>query len=132
GTTEATMATEAVRALAHEELSAPDGLEVAFSGPVATTSDQLNAVETSMLVITGVSVVLIAATLFIVYRRLAVVAVALSILGVSLGMARPVVGILGAAGVLEMSMFTAALMTALVIGAGTDYAVFVKIGRAHV
>src|SRR5699024_2543751 len=32
------------------------------------------------------------------------------------------------AGVLEMSMFTAALMTALVIGAGTDYAVFV-IGR---
>lgn len=128
GTTEATQATDAVRDLAHDELAAPPGLQVEFSGPVATTSDQLQAVDRSMLIITGVSVVLIAITLLVAYRRLAVVAVALSILGVSLGVARPVVGILGAAGVLEMSMFTAALMTALVIGAGTDYAVFV-IGR---
>lgn len=128
GTTEATQATQAVRHLAHEELSAPPGLDVAFSGPVATTSDQLQAVEQAMLVITGVSIVLIATTLMVAYRRIAVVMVALSVLGVSLGVARPVVGLLGAAGVLEMSMFTAALMTALVIGAGTDYAVFV-IGR---
>lgn len=130
GTTEATQATEAVRDLAHEELTAPPGLEVAFSGPAATTSDQLQAVEHAMLVITGVSVVLIALTLLVAYRRIVSVVIALSVLGVSLGIARPVVGILGAAGVLEMSMFTAALMTALVIGAGTDYAVFV-IGRFH-
>lgn len=128
GTTEATQATQAVRHLAHEELSAPSGLDVAFSGPVATTSDQLQAVEQAMLVITGVSIILIAVTLMVAYRRIAVVMIALSILGMSLGVARPVVGVLGAAGVLEMSMFTAALMTALVIGAGTDYAVFV-IGR---
>lgn len=128
GTTEATQATAAVREVAHDELSAPPSLRVEFSGPVATTSDQLQAIERSMIVITGVSVVLIAITLLVAYRRIAVMAVALSILGVSLGMARPVVGVLGAAGVLEMSMFTAALMTALVIGAGTDYAVFV-IGR---
>lgn len=130
GTTEATQATGAVRQLAHEELTAPQGLEVAFSGPVATTSDQLQAVDHAMLVITGVSVILIALTLLIAYRRFVSMVIALSILGVSLGIARPVVGILGAAGVLEMSMFTAALMTALVIGAGTDYAVFV-IGRFH-
>ncbi|GGC53836.1 MMPL family transporter [Hoyosella rhizosphaerae] len=129
GTTEATQATFAVRELA-DTIPRPDGLEVEFTGPVATTSDQLHAVERGMLIITGVSVLLISIALLFAYRRIATVAIALALLGVSLGTARPVVGLLGQAGILEMSMFTAALMTALVIGAATDYAVFI-IGRFH-
>ncbi|MBB3037596.1 RND family transporter [Hoyosella altamirensis] len=129
GTTEATQATSAVREIA-SSIDKPDGLDVKFSGPVATTSDQLQAVEHGMLVITGVSVILISIALLFAYRRVMSVAFALLILGFGLGLARPVVGILGQAGILEMSMFTAALMTALVIGAGTDYAVFI-IGRFH-
>lgn len=129
GTTEATQATNAVRDIA-ASLDKPAGLEVKFSGPVATTSDQLQAVEHSMAVITGASVILISIALLFAYRRTFTVAFALLILGFSLGLARPVVGLLGAGGILEMSMFTAALMTALVIGAGTDYAVFI-VGRFH-
>lgn len=129
GTTEATHATSVVREIA-ASIEKPDGLEVKFTGPVATTSDQLEAVDHSMVVITGASVIMISIALFFAYRRVRTVAVALVLLGVSLGIARPVVGALGQAGILEMSMFTAALMTALVIGAGTDYAVFI-IGRYH-
>ncbi|AEF38969.1 MMPL/RND family transporter [Hoyosella subflava] len=129
GTTEATRATNAVRDIA-ASIDKPDGLEVKFSGPVATTSDQLEAIEHAMLIITGVSVILISAALLFAYRRVMSVAFALFILGFGLGLARPLVGILGQAGILEMSMFTAALMTAMVIGAGTDYAVFI-IGRFH-
>ncbi|WP_278312387.1 MMPL/RND family transporter [Lolliginicoccus levis] len=129
GTTEATQATDAVRELA-DTLPRPDGLDVEFTGPVATTSDQLRAVDHGMLLITGVSIILISLALLIAYRRIATVVIALALLGVGLGTARPVVGMLGQAGILEMSMFTAALMTALVIGAATDYAVFI-IGRYH-
>ncbi|MDR3663524.1 MAG: MMPL family transporter [Mycobacterium sp.] len=109
-------------------LPKPPGVEVYLTGPSPTLADLFSAMDFSLLIITVVSVVLITLVLLAVYRSLATAMIPLSTIGIALGVARPIVSWLGAAGTLTVSNFTIALMTAMVLGAATDYAIFILSG----
>lgn len=113
----------------HVDTGRPDGLEVAVTGPAATIGDMAVSVERSILLITAFTVVLIAAILMIIYRSIAVVALSLAVIGISLAAARAVVALCGL-NIFDVSTFTASLVTAVVLGASTDYVVFL-IARYH-
>jgi RND superfamily putative drug exporter len=123
GSTRAQQATQHVRA----EIAAlprPAGLEVNFTGPSPTLSDLFSAIDTSLLIITGVSVLLITVMLLAVYRSLMTALIPLLAVGTSLGVARPIISWLGGHELLSISNFTIALSTAMLLGAGTDYGIF--------
>ncbi|MFW0791509.1 MMPL family transporter [Gordonia sp. CPCC 205333] len=123
GSTRAHHSTGAIRDIIND-IPKPAGLVVHYSGPTATLADLFSAMDFSLLIITLVSIALITALLFVAYRRFATAAIPLIIIGITLGIARPIISILGGNGALSVSNFTIAIMTALVLGAGTDYAIF--------
>ncbi|WP_353507203.1 MMPL family transporter [Gordonia sp. ABSL1-1] len=107
-----------------DAIDKPEGLTVHYSGPTATLSDLFAAIDVSLLIITVVSVALITLLLFAAYRDLVTALIPLVTIGLTLAVVRPVISALGATGSLSISNFTIAIMTALVLGAGTDYAIF--------
>ncbi|MUL82708.1 MULTISPECIES: MMPL family transporter [unclassified Mycolicibacterium] len=123
GSTRAHRSTENVRA-AVDALPRPPGVDVHFTGAAPTLSDLFSAIDTSLAIITVVSVVLITLLLLAVYRSLLTALIPLLTVGISLGVARPVISWLGGNDLLSVSNFTIALVTAMVLGAGTDYGIF--------
>ncbi|RDI67395.1 MMPL/RND family transporter [Nocardia pseudobrasiliensis] len=123
GTTQAQRSIEAVRAIvsAHPK---PLGLNVFVTGPSATAGDEIATADHSMVVLTVVTGVLILLLLLVVYRSLVAAAVPLMTVGIALAVARAVIALLGEHGVIEVSIFASALASAMILGAGTDYAIF--------
>jgi RND superfamily putative drug exporter len=83
-----------------------------------------------VLAITAATVVVIMLLLLVVYRSLVATAIPLVSVGLALAVARPLVAALGNYGLIDVSLFTVALIAAMILGAGTDYAIFL-IGRYH-
>ena len=129
GSSEAAKSIDAVRASV-SKLPRPDGLQTYITGPGATIVDDFNGLHQQLLKITAVTVVVIGLLLFLVYRSMTTVAIPLMAVGLSLAVARPVVAALGDHGVIEVSIFSVSLMSAMVLGAGTDYGIFL-LGRYH-
>jgi RND superfamily putative drug exporter len=129
GTTQATDSVAAVRDTA-ARLGPPDGLRVYVTGPGATIADEFTAIDRQMLGITAATVGLILVLLLIVYRSPVGAAIPLISVGLAIAVARPIVAALGQAGLVEVSLFSVALLAAMLLGAGTDYAIFM-IGRYH-
>ncbi|WP_101949549.1 RND family transporter [Mycobacterium sp. 3519A] len=125
-------ATAAVAAVRHtlDQLPRPAGLQVRLSGPGATVVDEFASIANRLITITIVTVIVIAMLLLAVYRSVTVCAVVLTTIGLALAAARALVAALGQAGVVEVSTFSVSLMAAMVLGAGTDYTIFI-IGRYH-
>lgn len=111
------------------EVGKPAGLEVAVTGASATITDMVVEVESSILKITAVTLVMIAIILFLIYRSVVVTAFVLSVIGIALAAARGVTAFLGQ-DVLDVSTFTGSFLTGVVLGATTDYAIFL-ISRYH-
>lgn len=109
---------------------APAGLHAYVTGPGATIADELTAIDKQMLMITGVTVALIAVLLFVVYRSVVTAAIPLLTVGLGLGVARGVVATLGERDLIEVSIFSVSLLAAMVLGAATDYGIFL-LGRYH-
>ncbi|ASL07694.1 hypothetical protein MAHJHV58_50100 [Mycobacterium avium subsp. hominissuis] len=82
-----------------------------------------------MIVISVVTAGLIALILLVIYRSLFTALLPLLVIGVSLAVGRGVLSALGEAG-MPVSRFTIAFMTAILLGAGTDYSAFL-ISRYH-
>ena len=99
------------------------------TGPAATMSDQIVAADHDLLLISVATVALIAAILLLVYRSLFTALLPLVVIGLSLAVGRGILAALGEAGV-PVSQFTIAFMTVILLGAGTDYSVFL-ISRYH-
>ena len=108
----------------------PAGLHVYVTGPGATIADEFRSIDRQMLGITAATVALILLLLLIVYRSPVGAGVPLMSVGLALAVARPIVAALGDAGLAEISLFSVALLAAMMLGAGTDYAIFL-IGRYH-
>ncbi|MGV0807707.1 RND family transporter [Mycolicibacterium setense] len=125
-------ATEAVGALraAVDAAGPPEGLRTYVTGPGASLVDEFAALDAQLAKITVLTVGMIAALLLFVYRSPITAAVPLASVGLSLALARPVVALLGEHGTIEVSVFSVALMSAMVLGAGTDYGIFL-LGRYH-
>ena len=109
-------------------LGPPQGLHSYVTGPGATIADEFTAIDRQMLGITAATVGLILLLLLIVYRSIVAAAIPLISVGVAIAVARPIVAALGEAGLVEVSLFSVALLAAMLLGAGTDYAIFL-IGR---
>ncbi|MGV0743385.1 MMPL/RND family transporter [Mycolicibacterium sp. XJ870] len=126
------VATEAVGALraAVASVAAPADLRIHVTGPGASVVDEFGALDAQLAKITVLTVGLIAALLLLVYRSPITAAVPLVSVGLSLGTARPLVALLGEHGLIEVSVFSVSLMSAMVLGAGTDYGIFL-LGRYH-
>ncbi len=118
---------ETVRDVVHRD--PPGGLDLAVTGYPTTISDMSHEAETSLAIITVVIVALILIILTLLYRSIAVTAVVLGFIGLSLGFARGLAAVAGTLG-LDVSTFTASVLTAVVLGAATDYAIFL-ISRYH-
>lgn len=129
GTAQARDSVSAVRATVHR-LSPPAGLEVHVTGPGATIVDEFSAIDRQMLGITAATIGLILILLLVVYRSPVAAAIPLISVGLALALARAVVAALGQSNVVEVSLFSVALMAAMTLGAGTDYAIFL-VGRYH-
>ncbi|WP_297792919.1 RND family transporter [Mycobacterium sp.] len=129
GTAQARDSVNAVRATA-QQLSPPAGLDVHVTGPGATIVDEFSAIDRQMLGITAATIGLILLLLLMVYRSPVAAAIPLISVGLALALARAVVAALGQANVVEVSLFSVALMAAMTLGAGTDYAIFL-VGRYH-
>lgn len=127
GSTRAHQSTNDIRELIRKA-APPPGLTVNFSGAAPTLADVFHSIDVSLLVITAVSVVLITLLLLAVYRSIAAAGVALATVGISLAVGRAVLSALGASDLLTVSNFTIALATAMVLGATTDYAIFLIAG----
>lgn len=118
----------AVREIAGRDV--PEGLEVAVTGPTATVVDLTNETEHSVLRITIVTIGLIGLILFLIYRSFVLPVLILSVVGLGLGLARAVVAWCGLNDLFAVSTFSGSFLTAIVLGAGTDYAVFL-VARYH-
>ncbi|WP_327139163.1 MMPL/RND family transporter [Nocardia sp. NBC_01327] len=128
GTTQATRSIAAVRA-AVAAVPRPPGLQADITGPGPTFADELDGIHHALAIITLMTVVLISLLLMATYRSLSTVFVALLTIGLALATARPVVSLFGAHG-LPTSIFSVALLSAMILGASTDYAIFL-ISRYH-
>ena len=127
GSTEAHKNTIAIRDTIHS-LPTPPSVQLYYTGPSPTLADLFSSMDFSLLIITAVSVVLIMAVLLMVYRSVVTALIPLLTIGIAMGAARPVVSLLGGSGTLTVSNFTIALMTAMLLGAATDYAIFILAG----
>ncbi|KRB78447.1 hypothetical protein ASE01_04050 [Nocardioides sp. Root190] len=118
----------AVRDIAREH--APDGLTVEVTGPTATVVDLTTETEHSVVRITIVTIGLIALILLLIYRSIAVPVIILTAVGIGLAVGRAVVAWCGMQDLFAVSTFSGSFLTAIVLGAGTDYAVFL-VARYH-
>ncbi|MFI9503567.1 RND family transporter [Nocardia sp. NPDC052566] len=128
GTTAASESVAAVRASV-ASVPKPDGLSVDVTGPTVSVADLLDGAHRDLLIITAITVVLIALLLMLVYRSIFAAAIPLATIGLCLAIARPVVAFAGEHGV-ETSIFSVAMLSAMILGAGTDYAIF-ALSRYH-
>lgn len=111
-----------------DSLPKPPGVHVYIAGMGQGAADQINAVLADSTWLAVASAVLIAILLLLVYRSFSVAALSLLGLGLVIAVATPAVDLLVEAGAFPTSLFTNALMGALLIGAVTDYLIFF-IGR---
>ncbi|WP_246216686.1 MMPL/RND family transporter [Mycobacterium botniense] len=124
-------AAASVQAVRHHAARTFDGTptRVRVTGPPATFNDQIDFVEKDLAVISVATAVLIAAVLLVVYRSVFTALLPLLVIGLSLAVGRGALSALGELG-MPVSQFTIAFMTVILLGAGTDYTVFL-ISRYH-
>ncbi len=112
-----------------QDTVAGTSLQAYTTGPAGTFNDIQDIGERDIFTIETATVVALLAILLMVYRNLLTMILPLITIGVSLVTAQGVVAGLGTLG-LSVSAQTIVLLTAMLAGAGTDYAVFL-ISRYH-
>ncbi|ORA12729.1 RND family transporter [Mycobacterium arosiense] len=109
---------------------APTGIHVYVTGATALTADQQHVGDSSLKLVTIITLLVILISLFIVYRSVVTVLLVLVMVVLEVAASRGVVAALGYYNLIELSTFSVNLLTMLGIAAGTDYAIFV-LGRYH-
>src|SRR3954454_10365032 len=107
----------------------PPDLHAYVTGDVASIADLNTDINKSIGLITFVTIAIIIVIVLFLYRSLILPLVPLATIGVALLAARGLVAIFGRS-FLPVSTYTGAFLTALVLGAGTDYTIFL-ISRFH-
>jgi putative drug exporter of the RND superfamily len=106
----------------------PPGVKTYVTGGAPLVSDQTEAGNTSIIIVTIITLVVIALMLVLVYRSFVTMLLVLLMVFMELGAARGIVAVLGYYQIIGLSTFATSLLTLMVIAAGTDYAIFL-IGR---
>jgi putative drug exporter of the RND superfamily len=129
GETRGTQSVDAVRDLVKNS-PPPPGLKAYVTGPAALVSDGSLAGDKSMVRMTVITVVVIAAMLLILFRSISTSVIVLAVVLVEMAMARGVVAALGDHHLFGLSVFVVSMLTAAALATGTDYMIFL-IGRYH-
>jgi RND superfamily putative drug exporter len=108
----------------------PPGIKAYVTGPAPLASDQQHAGDSSLKLITMITIGVIFLMLLFVYRSIVTVLLVLVMMFIELAAARGVVAALGYYDLIGLSTFAVNLLTMLAIAAGTDYAIFL-VGRYH-
>ncbi|MGN6721504.1 MAG: MMPL family transporter, partial [Marmoricola sp.] len=119
-----------VAKLRSEVGTSPDGLSAYVTGTPATIADTQDSIQHSIAKITIITVVLIGIILFLLYRSIPMTAAVLTFIGAALGLGRGLVALAGQEHLFHVSTFTESFVTAVVLGAATDYAIFL-LSRFH-
>ncbi|QKT08309.1 RND family transporter [Gordonia sp. X0973] len=127
GTALAMKSTEVARTIIAEN-PPPAGVTVHLTGPSAVVNDEMVAIANSMLLLVALSGLLVTIVLLFVYRSLITAAVPLLTVGAGLAVARATIALLAEHDLLNVSVFAVALSAVVVLGAGTNYGVFL-LGR---
>ncbi len=127
-----TLANESVAAVRDIVASStpPPGLKAYVTGPAALMTDQHHAGDSSIKMITMITIAVIILMLLFVYRSIVTVLLVLAMMFIGLAAARGIVAALGYYQLIGLSTFTVNLLTTLAIAAATDYAIFL-VGRYH-
>lgn len=129
GTSQAGESITAARSIV-TQLHPPDGLHVFVTGPGATIVDEFAAIDRQTQLITATTIVVLLILLLIVYLSAITATVPLLSVVVSLAVAKPIVSVLVDRDFIGISLFSLGLSVAVVVGAGTGFAMFL-IGRYH-
>jgi len=121
----ANQAVEAIRGTV-EHVPTPAGLTAYVTGPSPLAADTLHAADKSMGKLTIVTVVLIIALLLFVYRSIAKAVIPLVGVLIVLAAARGIISFLVDNHVIGISSFASNMLVSLVLGATTDYAIFLQ------
>lgn len=116
---------EAYRDMVQVVRATTDGgpLHADVIGPAATLDDLVTTGATDQHIIEIATVLMVLTILIVVYRNVVAMMLPLAMIGVSLVVAQQIVAFLGLHG-LGLGPQTLVLMTGMMLGAGTDYAVF--------
>ncbi|OJZ71978.1 hypothetical protein BRW65_17965 [Mycobacterium paraffinicum] len=108
----------------------PPGLKVYASGSAVLSADMIYVGNTSLNTIMFVTIVLISAMLLIVYRSIPTALLILFMVLMELFCGRGIAAFMVYHHWIEISVYAANTLVSLILGAGTDYAIFL-IGRYH-
>ncbi|WP_261863920.1 RND family transporter, partial [Mycobacterium montefiorense] len=127
-----TQAYNSVHAVEHvvNTTPAPPGVKAYVTGPYALIADQTEAGDRSVVKVTLITGLVVAAMLLFIYRSVVTTVLVLAIVGIDLGAMRGVVAFLAYHNVFGLSTFATNLLTLLAIAASTDYVIFM-LGRYH-
>ncbi len=109
---------------------APPGIHAYVAGSAAQIADQFEVGNAGTVMVTLLTVGVIALMLLIVYRSPVTMILALITVLIEMSAARGIVAFLANAGVIGLSTYSTNILTLLVIAAGTDYMIFL-LGRYH-
>ncbi|KUH84619.1 MMPL family transporter [Mycobacterium sp. IS-1556] len=109
---------------------APPGIQAYVTGAAAQVADQFEVGSEGTVLVTVLTVVVIAVMLLIVYRSPVTMIIALITVLIEMAAARGIVSFLANSGVIGLSTYSTNILTLLVIAAGTDYVIFL-LGRYH-
>ena len=109
---------------------APPGIHAYVAGSAAQIADQFEVGNESTVMVTALTVGVIAIMLLIVYRSPVTMILALLTVLIEMSAARGIVAFLANIGVIGLSTYSTNILTLLVIAAGTDYIIFL-LGRYH-
>ena len=106
----------------------PPGIDVHVTGPSAVVNDEMVAINDSIILLVSVCALLVGAVLLLVYRSVVTAMVPLLGVGLALAVARATISFLAENEIIKVSIFAAALSAVIVLGAGTNYGIFL-VGR---
>ena len=109
---------------------APPGIHAYVAGSAAQIADQFEVGNEGTVLVTALTVGVIAVMLLIVYRSFLTMIIALVTVLIEMSAARGIVSFLADAGFIGLSTYSTNILTLLVIAAGTDYIIFL-LGRYH-
>jgi RND superfamily putative drug exporter len=107
---------------------APPGVKAYVTGAAPLITDNFEVGSEGTKKVTGITFLVIALMLLVVYRSLVTMLIMLVTVLIELAAARGVVAVLANSGVIGLSTYSTNLLTLLAIAAGTDYAIFI-VGR---
>ena len=106
---------------------APAGLTINLTGNLPTNVDARTASQRSDRLTSLFSVLVILALLVVVFRSVLAPLVTLLPAGLTLALAGPIIAEASQQGIVRASSFTQTILTVLVLGAGTDYGLFLTL-----